>query len=136
MGCERAEPYPRNYLSRASAPARRKPVPRRVKESLPDRAPYHRRRLNAIETSRGRIMGTRVARRGSSPRRPTPLCAKAHCRAHSRRRAQPLSPSLPRRTQKRRNHSSYEFFLPRRILITFDPFQPYVKCNTYIHVIR
>lgn len=79
------EAYPRNYLSR-SAPVRRKPVPRRVKESLPDRAPCHRRRLNAIETPRGQIMGTRE--RAARLHAERPRCVrKAHCRA---RRARPL----------------------------------------------
>lgn len=93
-GLKASRSYPRSVItSRASAPVRRKPVPRRVKESLPDRAPCHRRRLNAIETSRGQIMGTR-RERVSTPSEPVVR--------------QPGKSALSRAlVEKRRNHSNF-----------------------------
>lgn len=87
-GLKASRSYPRSVItSRASAPVRRKPVPRRVKESLPDRAPCHRRRLNAIETSRGQIMGTRRESLHAERACCEPVCrGKAHCRAPSSRK--------------------------------------------------
>lgn len=114
-GLKASRSYPRSVItSRASAPVRRKPVPRRVKESLPDRAPCHRRRLNAIETSRGQIMGTR---RES-------LHAERACCAPAGEKRIVARPRREKTKSLEFSIRSAERLQLRTILITFDSFEP------------